>query len=109
MADVINSAGIIVVPASCSVTTPGLLISGATLPAGANFVTLTNSDTTNWLFAKEQQSAGPFLVALPGQSLVIAMGPQSVNNVKNVVGFAGTPSNAGTCTLTAVLSAVKVA
>lgn len=87
-------------------TTPAVLLSSR----HANFVTLTNADTTNWLFAKDPTLPdAPYAVALPGGSLTVAHGPQSANNVQKIVGFATTPNEAGSASLVAVVSAIKTA
>lgn len=91
---------------------PATLISSAQATgaqyAGANFFQIANLDATNWLFVKAQDDPGPFVVALPGQSALIARGPQSANNVKGLIGFATTPSEGATITLTAAIVGKKL-
>lgn len=72
-----------------------------------NFVTLTNFDATNWLFAKDASDPGPFKVAGPGASLTIAHGPPNGNNTRKIIGFGATPSNGGAATVVAAISADK--
>lgn len=74
-----------------------------------NFVVLTNTDVTNWLFAKDSTDPGCYKIALPGQSLTIAHGPQSANNVTKIRGWGATPSNAGNASVLVVVSGDKFA
>ena len=80
-----------------------------TQQGGLNFVQIANLDTANWLFVKSADDPGPFVIALPGQSALVARGPSSANNLKAVVGFATTPSEAGTISLTAAIVGKKLA
>ncbi len=75
-----------------------------------NFVTITNTDGTNWFLAKDAVIPGPYKVALPGASLTIAVGPQSANNLSKIVGFGCAPGDATTGhAVQVVLAADKMA
>lgn len=86
------------------------LISSATIAGGLNFATIVNNHSSNWLFAKSADVPGTlYQIALPLQSLIIARGPQSTNNIKRIIGFATTANEAGAGTLTATVTAYKIA
>ena len=74
-----------------------------------NFVQIANLDSTNWLFLRASDDIGPFVLALPGQVALVARGPSSANNLKAVLGFATTPNEAGTISLSAAIVGKKIA
>lgn len=81
---------------------------GGSMIGGKNFVTLTNTDDTDWLFAKSADDPGAYKIALPGASCTICRGPERANNLKKIIGFGATPSEAGTATVLVVVSADKL-
>ncbi len=88
---------------------PSTLLSTATIPAGTNFVAIRNTHATDWLFAKEL-GGGLYCVAAPGAALTVALGPQSANNARTIVGFATTPAEAAASSgIVALVEAKKIA
>ena len=66
-----------------------------------------NLDTTNWLALRRVGSTAPYQWALPGQVATISGGASPPLSAGAIEGFACTPNNAGTATLTAALVLYK--
>ena len=88
---------------------------GTPVPVLANVAGLVegilNLDPTNWLFVRTAAAglvpAGPYVLAGPGGIATISAGASIRLAVGALEGYACTPNNAGTATLTAAIATFK--